>query len=153
MEIIIPLSTSNWRLKVVLRRGMWQTVFKVHFPHFLPCKFQSHLCGSPLPRQGSTYMTVQATLFFFVRYYFEQTKHIFVQLHFADRERGKRGRWSHLVGVQLPVCVSVCVWEHILIHGSMTTTEIPLMTAHATTRTMTTAESCCGRDREWERGG
>lgn len=34
-------------------------------------------------------------------------------------------------------CVYVCV--HILIHGSMTTTEIPLMTAHATTRTMTTA--------------
>lgn len=43
----------------------------------------------------------------------------------------------------------VCVCEHILIHGSMTTTEIPLMTAHATTRTMTTAGSC--RDREGDR--
>lgn len=58
-------------------------------------------------------LTVQATLFFFVRYYFEQTKHIFVQLHLADRERERGwrgGRWSHLVGVQLPVCV--CVWAH-----------------------------------------
>lgn len=36
-------------------------------------------------------------------------------------------------------CEIACVCVHILIHGSMTTTEIPLMTAHATTRTMTTA--------------
>lgn len=51
------------------------------------------------------------------------------------------------------VCDCKCVCVHILIHGSMTTTEIPLMTAHATTRTMTTtaaptAPRAAGAERE-----